>query len=44
MHMPDSLAEACRDAARRFGTPLYLYDIDQLLLDAGNLADAFGPG
>lgn len=44
MHMPDFLAEACRDAARRFGTPLYLYDIDQLLLDAGNLADAFGPG
>jgi diaminopimelate decarboxylase len=37
----DALAEAAREAARRHGTPLYLYDLDRLRADARALRDAF---
>jgi diaminopimelate decarboxylase len=35
------LGDACRAAASRFGTPLYLYDLDRLRTDARSIAAAF---
>ncbi len=35
------LQEPLREAARRFGTPLYLYDLPTLRLDAAALVEAF---
>ena len=36
-----ALAEAGREAVRRFGTPLYLYDLPRLRADAAAVRDAF---
>ena len=41
--MQEELARALRDAAERFGTPLYVYDVDRMTHDAQALRDAFGP-
>jgi diaminopimelate decarboxylase len=35
------IRDACRAAASRFGTPLYLYDLDRLHADARSIATAF---
>jgi diaminopimelate decarboxylase len=37
----DHIQDACRTAAERFGTPLYLYDLAQLRSDAGAVSAAF---
>ena len=39
--MSTDLLDAARDAARRYGTPLYLYDLDRLRADAAAVAAAF---
>jgi len=41
--MNDALADAARQACRRYGTPLYLYDLPRMRADAASFADAFAP-
>lgn len=39
--MISTLPDACRAAARRFGTPLYMYDLPRLTADAAAIRRAF---
>jgi diaminopimelate decarboxylase len=39
--VPTDLLDASREAAARYGTPLYLYDLDRLRLDARAVVAAF---